>query len=151
MQFKENAGAYMNSKGALLSTHVEIDIPFHDCDPMNVVWHGNYVRYLEVARCELLRLFDYDYIQMKESGYAWPIVDMRIKYVSSAVFSQKIRVDAYLKEYETRLRIDYVITDYQTAQKLTKATTVQVAVDVQTHELQYVSPAIISEKLHKVL
>ena len=81
----------MNSKGALLSTHVEIDIPFHDCDPMNVVWHGNYARYLEVARCELLRLFDYDYIQMKESGYAWPIVDMRIKYVSSAVFSQKIR------------------------------------------------------------
>lgn len=141
----------MNSKGALLSTHVEIDIPFHDCDPMNVVWHGNYARYLEVARCELLRLFDYDYIQMKESGYAWPIVDMQIKYVSSAVFSQKIRVDAYLKEYETRLRIDYVITDSQTAQKLTKATTVQVAVDVQTQELQYVSPAIISEKLYKVL
>ncbi|HEA17992.1 MAG TPA: acyl-CoA thioesterase [Pseudoalteromonas prydzensis] len=141
----------MNSKGALLSTHVEIDIPFHDCDPMNVVWHGNYARYLEVARCELLRLFDYDYMQMKESGYAWPIVDMRIKYVSSAVFSQKIRVDAYLKEYETRLRIDYVITDCQTAKKLTKATTVQVAVDVQTDELQYVSPAVITEKLHKVM
>jgi len=37
----------MNSKGALLTHEVEIEIPFHDCDPMNVVWHGNYPRYLE--------------------------------------------------------------------------------------------------------
>ena len=92
----------MNSKGALLTHVVEIEIPFHDCDPMNVVWHGNYPRYLEVARCELLRLFDYDYPQMHESGYAWPIVDMQIKYVASAVFTQKIKVAAHLKEYENR-------------------------------------------------
>ena len=43
------------TKRALLSASVEIEIPFHDCDPMQVVWHGNYARYLEVARCELLR------------------------------------------------------------------------------------------------
>jgi acyl-CoA thioester hydrolase len=141
----------MNSRGALLSTHINIEIPFHDCDPMNIVWHGNYARYLEVARCELLRLFDYDYIQMKESGYAWPIVEMKTKYVSPAMFTQKIRVDAYLKEYETRLRIDYVISDSESGKKLTKATTVQVAVDIDTHSLQYVSPAVLIEKLSRIL
>ena len=141
----------MNSRGALLSTHINIEIPFHDCDPMNIVWHGIYARYLEVARCELLRLFDYDYIQMKESGYAWPIVEMKTKYVSPAMFTQKIRVDAYLKEYETRLRIDYVISDSESGKKLTKATTVQVAVDIDTHSLQYVSPAVLIEKLSRIL
>ncbi|WP_289076504.1 acyl-CoA thioesterase, partial [uncultured Pseudoalteromonas sp.] len=113
----------MNSKGALLTHEVEIEIPFHDCDPMNVVWHGNYPRYLEVARCELLRLFDYDYPQMMESGYAWPIVDMQIKYVASAIFTQKIKVTAHLKEFENRLKIDYVITDAITNKRITKATT----------------------------
>ena len=141
----------MNSKGALLTHVVEIEIPFHDCDPMNVVWHGNYPRYLEVARCELLRLFDYDYPQMHESGYAWPIVDMQIKYVASAVFTQKIKVVAYLKEYENRLRIDYVITDLLTNKRLTKASTTQVAIEVSSKEMQFESPAILFNKLKAVL
>lgn len=141
----------MNSKGALLTHVVEIEIPFHDCDPMNVVWHGNYPRYLEVARCELLRLFDYDYLQMHESGYAWPIVDMQIKYVASAVFTQKIKVAAYLKEYENRLRIDYVITDALTNKRITKASTTQVAVELSSKEMQFESPAILFNKLKAVL
>ncbi|MEM6983203.1 MAG: acyl-CoA thioesterase [Pseudomonadota bacterium] len=141
----------MNSKGALLTHEVEIEIPFHDCDPMNVVWHGNYPRYLEVARCELLRLFDYDYLQMMESGYAWPIVDMQIKYVASAVFTQKIKVTAHLKEFENRLKIDYVITDAITNKRITKATTTQVAVEITTKEMQFASPAVIVDKLAKIL
>lgn len=141
----------MNNKHALVSASVEIEIPFHDCDPMNIVWHGNYARYLEVARCELLRKFDYDYVQMVESGYAWPIVDMRIKYIDSAVFTQTIRVEAYLKEYETRLKIDYLIFDAHSNKRLTKAYTVQVAVDGKTKEMQYVSPPILIDKLQGVL
>lgn len=137
----------MNNKDALLSHSVEIEIPFHDCDPMNVVWHGNYPRYLEIARCELLRIFDYDYLQMKDSGFAWPIVDMQIKYVASAVFTQKIKVAAYLKEYENRLRIDYIITDAISNKRITKASTTQVAVEISSKEMQFVSPPILYEKL----
>jgi len=141
----------MNSKGALLTKSVEIEIPFHDCDPMQVVWHGNYPRYLEVARCELLRMFDYDYPQMVESGYMWPIVDMRVKYVASALFGQKIKVTAYLKEYEQRLRLDYVISDAATDKVITKASTVQVAVKISDQKMQFVSPPILIEKLDKLL
>ncbi len=141
----------MKAKGALLSASVEIEIPFHDCDPMNVVWHGNYPRYLEIARCELLRKFDYDYLQMNESGYMWPIVDMRIKYVGSALFAQKIRVDAHLKEVESRLKIDYLISDAATGQRLTKAYTIQVAVDIESKEMQFVCPPVLAQKLQAVL
>lgn len=141
----------MNSKGALLSQSVEIEIPFHDCDPMQVVWHGNYPRYLEVARCELLRLFDYDYPEMEQSGYMWPIVDMRVKYVASALFGQKIKVEAYLKEYELRMRIDYVISDVSTGKTLTKASTIQVAVDINNQEMQFASPEVFTQKLKKVV
>ena len=68
--------------------HAEIELSpaFHDLDPMNVVWHGNYIKYLELARCALLQGFDYDYPQMHASGYLWPIVDLRTKYVRSARF-----------------------------------------------------------------
>lgn len=137
----------MNKKGALLATSVEIEIPFHDCDPMQVVWHGNYARYLEVARCKLLRMFDYDYQEMHESGYVWPIVDMRTKYIGSAVFRQTIKVSAFLKEYENKLKIDYIIEDAASGKKLTKASTTQVAVCIESKEMQFECPAVFCERV----
>lgn len=135
------------SKPVYLSAQVVIDVPFHDCDPMQVVWHGNYARYFEVARCELLRKISYDYLDMQASGYMWPIVDMRIKYVGSAVFTQKINVTAELVEYESRLKINYTIFCATTGKKLTKGYTVQVAVDLSNNEMQYASPAILFDKI----
>ena len=34
----------------MISAEVTIRTQFYDLDPMNIVWHGNYVRYLEQAR-----------------------------------------------------------------------------------------------------
>jgi acyl-CoA thioester hydrolase len=135
-----------NVKGILTATH-EIDVQFYDVDAMRVVWHGNYVKYIEDARCQLLRKFNYDYNDMEDSGYVWPIVDMRLKYVKSAEFGDKIRVEATLVEYETRLKISYKIFNVKTNQVLTKAYSIQVAVDIKSKEMLFESPQILLEKL----
>ncbi len=126
---------------------VIIDVPFHDVDSMNVVWHGHYLKYFEVARCELLEAFDYNYNQMRESGYAYPVVESHIRYVHGIVFAQKIRVRATLTEWENRLKIDYTIFDNTTGKRLTKGHTVQVAVNMDSRELCLVSPPILLDKL----
>jgi Predicted thioesterase len=92
-----------------LRTHVNLTVPFHDVDMMGVVWHGNYFRYLEIAREQLLRQFNYGYQQMRDSGYAWPVVDSRIKYRHPLTFEQAFTVQAQLEEYEHRLKIQYNI------------------------------------------
>jgi acyl-CoA thioester hydrolase len=130
-----------------LSASVEVEVPFHDVDAMNVAWHGHYVKYFELARCALLRRFDYDYPQMQASGYLWPIVDCHLKYVRPALYGQRLRIEATLLEYENRLRIGYVIRDAQSGERLTKGSTIQVAVDAVTRELQFVSPPIVFAKL----
>ena len=43
---------------ARLQHSVEIEIPFHDVDMMEVAWHGHYVKYFEIARCALLDQFE---------------------------------------------------------------------------------------------
>lgn len=125
----------------------DIQVPFHDIDMMMVTWHGHYVKYLEVARCELLDRIHYNYTEMVQSGYAWPVIDMAIRYVKPARFGQWIRVEAALVEYEYRLRIDYVIRDRDTGMKLTKGHTIQVAVSADTHEMCLCSPPILAQKL----
>ena len=50
-------------------SHVsKFKVAFFDVDSMEVMWHGNYVKYLEMARCELLDKLGYNYIAMKKDG-----------------------------------------------------------------------------------
>lgn len=130
-----------------LSHEIELSPAFHDLDPMDVVWHGNYVKYLEIARNALMARFDYDYPQMKESGYAWPIVDMRLKYVRPLVYGQKVRIRARIVEWENRLKIDYQVRCADSGQVLTKASSIQVAVDIATREMCWVCPPVLWQKL----
>ena len=126
---------------------VVIEVPFHDTDSAGVVWHGWYAKYLEVARCALLDTFDFNYDAMAGSGYLWPVIDMHLRYVKPAHFRQKIRVRAVLAEWEHRLKIDYLVTDAASGERMTKGSTVQVAVNAQTGEKCLVSPDILFEKL----
>jgi acyl-CoA thioester hydrolase len=130
-----------------LSNEIEITPAFFDVDVMEIVWHGHYVKYLEMARCALLQKFDYDYPQMRDSGYAWPIVDMRLKYVRPATYGQPIVVRAEVTEWENRLRLDYLLRDKATGRKINTAYTIQVAVDMKTRERCYVSPKVLWERL----
>ncbi|QTN29209.1 acyl-CoA thioesterase [Rhodoferax sp. AJA081-3] len=130
-----------------LSNEIELSPAFHDLDPMDIVWHGNYVKYLELARCALLAKFGYDYPQMRDSGYAWPIVDMRLKYVKTTEFGQRIRIRAEIVEWENRLKIEYLISDALTGNKINKAYTIQVAVDMTSREMQYLCPDVLWRKL----
>lgn len=132
-----------------LAASVEVEVPFHDVDAMKVAWHGHYVKYFEIARCALLRRFDYDYPQMMASGYMWPVVDCHLRYVRPALYGQRLIVTATLLEYENRLRIGYEIRDAASGERLTKGSTVQVAVDAATRELQFVSPPIVFSNVEK--
>jgi acyl-CoA thioester hydrolase len=129
------------------SHEIELSPAFHDLDPMEVVWHGHYLKYMELARCALLQRYDYDYPQMRASGFAWPIVDLRSKYVRSARFGQRLKVRAQIVEWEFRLKIEYVITDAGSGDVLTRAHTVQVAVEMHNGEMCFASPPVLLQRL----
>lgn len=131
----------------MIKAEVTLEIPFHDVDVMRVAWHGHYAKYLEIARCALLDKIDYNCPQMEDSGYVWPVIDLHIRYAQPLRFQQKIRVEARLVEWEHRLRINYVISDADSGRRLTKASTVQVAVEAASGEMQYASPAVLLNKL----
>jgi len=131
----------------VIETEVEIEVPFHDVDIMGVVWHGHYVKYLEIARCALLDRIDYNYPQMKASGFGWPVIEVRIRYPQPLYFQQKIRVKARIDEWENRLKIGYLIEDLDSGRRLTKAYTVQVALDLESGEMLFASPNILLQKL----
>ncbi|WP_420911702.1 acyl-CoA thioesterase [Aeromonas finlandensis] len=130
-----------------LSAEVDVTVPFHDVDMMAVAWHGHYLRYIELARCALLDSIDYNYPQMEASGYLWPVIDVRMKYIAPLRFGQTVRVRATLVEYQHRLKIDYLLYDPQNGKRTSKGYTVQVAVSKQSGEMCLASPQVLLDKL----
>ncbi|UTF59730.1 thioesterase family protein [Gilvimarinus sp. DA14] len=134
------------SKGTV-SVAQTVKVPFYDVDSMGIVWHGHYIKYFEDARCALLDAFDYNYEAMSESGYGYPVVDLRLKYVKPARFNRLLKVVATLEEWEVRLKIDYRIIDLETGETLTKGHSVQVAVDLANGEMCFATPAVLQRKV----
>lgn len=128
---------------------VLLEVPFHDVDVMGVAWHGHYLKYFEAARNALLRALDYDYPQMRDSGYAWPVVECQLKYVRPATYGQQLRVTARLAEYANRLKVAYEIFSVTEGVCLTRGHTIQVAVDAANGELQFVSPGALLERVEE--
>jgi len=135
----------------MISATVDIVAQFYDLDPMQVVWHGNYARFFEQARCALLDKIGYNYPEMDQSGYMWPIVDMQTKFIRPIRFAQAFRVEATLVDYENRLKITYRCIDKISGEVLTKAQTTQVAVLRATGELCLESPATLIDKVRAQL
>ena len=131
----------------MISAEIEVTVPFHDIDVMEIAWHGHYSKYFEIARCALFDKLDYSHIVMRETGYLWPVIDLHIRYVKPALFQQRLKVRATLTEWENRMKINYQITDADSGQRLTKGHTIQVAVEAGSHELCFVSPDVFLQKV----
>lgn len=138
-------------KGGVLQAEVEVLVPFFDVDSMDVVWHGHYIKYFEVARCALLERIGHNYTQMRDAGYAWPIIDVQLRYIRGARFNQRIVVRADLLEWENRLKINYLISDAETCERMTRGSTVQVAVEIASREMLLASPPVFVEAVERAL
>ena len=138
-------------KEGVLQAEIELIVPFFDVDMMEVVWHGHYVKYFEEARCALLDKLGHNYRQMRDAGYAWPVIDLQVRYIRGAQFGQRIRVRADLVEWENRLKINYLITDVATGERMTRGSSVQVAVEIASREMLLASPRVFVEAVERVL
>lgn len=134
-----------------LSAQLDFRIPFQDVDSMRVVWHGNYVRYFEQVRAELLRNLGYTYGDMEAAGYVFPIVTLEVKFTAPARFDERVRVVATLVPCDLCLDIKYVVTSLDTGARLCKGKTRQMAVSVKTGESLYRLPEPLLSKMEEVL
>ncbi len=130
-----------------LSAELTLLTSFQDADPLGIIYHGNYFRYFEEARRMLMDTIGYGYLEMKASGYMYPVSEAWVKYIQPIRFQHRIRVVAELAEWENRILIRYVIYDADTGKRLTKAQTTQVAVKMDTGELCLVTPDALRKRL----
>jgi acyl-CoA thioester hydrolase len=85
-------------------------IPFHDVDLMNIVWHGHYYKYFELARTVLMQALGLDWPVIKDLGYAMPIVSASAEYRKALTYGLEVSLEAAIKETQfPALEVHYAI------------------------------------------
>jgi len=145
MRSRENNGPFN------IFAEKDITVEFYDLDPMCIVWHGNYFNYFEVGRRTLLEKIGYDYADMRESGFSFPVVEATARYLGPLHFGETARIKAILTEYENCLQIKYEISELKTGKLVTKGLTTQMTFNERTGESCFVCPSDFIEKVESLI
>jgi acyl-CoA thioester hydrolase len=130
------------------SVEVAMKVPFHDTDAMQVVWHGNYLKYFEIARDRLLdendaNLFAYG----KPRGLAFPIVKVAVKHILPLMLGDEFHTTAELIDGKRKIVFDYFVRRALDGAVCVKGRTEQVAVAFPAMESLLSIPDDLREKL----
>ncbi len=91
----------------MFTTETTIRVRYSETDQMNVVYHGNYAQYFEVARAEAIREMGFTYKEMEEIGIVMPIVELHTKFLRPAKYDDLLTIKTQLRELPTDHRIEF--------------------------------------------
>jgi len=133
-------------KNNLKSDEVEIRVRYGETDQMGVVYHGNYIPYIEIGRTEWLRKLGTSYKEMEENGVMLPVVAINLRYRKSAVYDEIIKIETILKKIPTAsIEFDFIISNSK-GEVLTTGNSILAFIDSKTNRPMR-CPKYILEKL----
>ena len=133
-----------------VSTSVTLKVPYYDVDLMQVVWHGNYLKYFEVARQALFREYGVDLQRyMEETRYVFPVVRSTIKHIWPLRFDDEFICTAVLKEARVRIVLDFEIKLVSSGKVCAKGWSEQVAVLLPEMEMVFQIPEEIQRAFYR--
>ena len=88
----------------------KLRVRYGETEQMGVVYHGNYVQYLEIGRIEWLRNLGVSYKKMEEDGIMLPVISIYLNYKRSACYDDVIYVKTQLNKMPmATIEFDYEI------------------------------------------
>ncbi len=84
----------------------EIEIRYAETDQMGVVYHANYLVWMESGRTTLFQDLGFTYAGLEEQGYLSPVVDISVKYKAAMRYGQVAKVRTWIESHG-RLRTIY--------------------------------------------
>jgi len=128
---------------------IEGQVPFHDVDPLHIVWHGHYFKYLEVARTELFERHGIDGQDMLDLGFRFVVSHTECRHVSPLTYRDAYRVSAWFHgEVDHRIEVLYEVWNLTADKRAARARTALVTTDPHGTML-LVTPEIIQRRIRK--
>jgi acyl-CoA thioester hydrolase len=108
-------------------------VRYAETDQLGVVYHANYLVWLEIARTDCIRAYGMSYAEIERSGYALAVAEVSVRYLAPARYDDEIRVETRITEVRSRsLRLEYTVSRVADDATLATAYTALVSIDPAT-------------------
>ncbi|WP_419883989.1 acyl-CoA thioesterase [Peribacillus sp. B-H-3] len=90
----------------MLISEKEIEVRYAETDQMGVVYHTNYIVWMELGRTELVKDLGFNYAEMEKDGIISPVIDVNVSYKSPVRYGETALVKTWIEHYDG-IRIIY--------------------------------------------
>ncbi len=89
----------------------QIRVRYADTDKMGIVYNGNYLRYFEIGRTELMRHFGIPYKDFESNGFLLPLLEAKVEWKGTAHYDDLLNIATRFNPHNvgSRIRFDYQI------------------------------------------
>lgn len=123
------------------SCQLKFSVPFHDLDPLQVMWHGNYLKYFDMTRSDLFLKFGVDlYRVYKDAKYIFPITKTYTKHIFPLRFRDEFICEAKLIEGKYKILIHFEIRLVKNNKLCARGKSEQLAVKLPEMETMFRIP-----------
>lgn len=84
----------------MLISETIIQVRYAETDQMGVVYHANYLVWLELGRTSLVEDLGFNYAEMEKDGVVSPVVDVKLSYKKAARYGEKVTVYTWVEAYD---------------------------------------------------
>lgn len=72
---------------------------YSDTDAYGVVWHGSYLRWLEMGRVDWCEMKGHNLIDLKNQDIVLPVVNLNIRYKASAKLNDNLIIETSVTKF----------------------------------------------------
>lgn len=99
---------------------------YSDTDAYGVVWHGSYLRWIEMGRIEMCEMLGHDLVSLEKNDIVLPVTNLNVRYKRSAKLNDEIIIFTKIKNYTPiKVVFEQIIKD-----KNTNKTYIEAQIDV---------------------
>lgn len=134
----------------IISATARVEIRFSDCDPLGIVWHGNYIKYFEDGRDAFSKKRGFDYIDFYNRGCSTPIVNINCDFKKPMTYGDVALVETtFHNTAAAKIIFDYTIYKESTSEIMCQGSSTQVFVENGSMKLLLTNPDFIQDWKHK--
>jgi acyl-CoA thioester hydrolase len=102
------------------AVEVQLRVRYAETDQMGIVYHANYLIWMEIGRVEYCRAAGIVYRDMeRDDGILLTVVDVHCRYVSPALYDEEVTVRTWVAEAHPRmLRFGYEMVEAAAKRRL---------------------------------
>lgn len=95
----------------MIKSVTKIQVRYAETDMMGIVYHANYLPWMEIGRTELLRENGLPYKEIEARGLMLPVLDVNVQYKRPAKYDDTVTITTRITEKPfLKIKISYELT-----------------------------------------